>query len=138
MHSLTIPPTKEMIIPLEKRPIDVIVEWGRANIDRLLTLGFSLDQIILDPGIGFGKSIYQNIEILQKVVEFQKMGVKIMIGHSRKSYLSAFSARLAAHRDIETIAVSCFLAEKVDFLRVHNIEDHMHFLTVYKNFTQTI
>ena len=138
MHSLTIPPTKEMIIPLEKRPIDVIVEWGRANIDRLLTLGFSLDQIILDPGIGFGKSLYQNIEILQKVVEFQKMGVKIMIGHSRKSYLSAFSARLAAHRDIETIAVSCFLAEKVDFLRVHNIEDHMHFLTVYKNFTQTI
>ena len=104
----------------------------------MLTLGFSLDQIILDPGIGFGKSLYQNIEILQKVVEFQKMGVKIMIGHSRKSYLSAFSARLAAHRDIETIAVSCFLAEKVDFLRVHNIEDHMHFLTVYKNFAQKI
>jgi hypothetical protein len=37
-------------------------------------------------------------------------------------------------RDIETIAVSCFLAEKVDFLRVHNVEDHMHFLAVYKNF----
>ena len=61
-----------------------------------------------------------------------------MIGHSRKSYLSAFSAWPAAHRDIETIAVSCFLAEKVDFLRVHNIEDHIHFLTVYKNFAQKI
>jgi 2-amino-4-hydroxy-6-hydroxymethyldihydropteridine diphosphokinase/dihydropteroate synthase len=138
MHSLTIPPTKEMIIPLEKKPVDVIVEWGKVNIDRLLTLGFSLDQIILDPGIGFGKSTYQNIEILQKVVELQKLGVKIMIGHSRKSYLSAFTCRTAAQRDIETIAVSCFLAEKVDFLRVHNVEDHMNFLTVYKNFTQTI
>ena len=138
MHSLSIPPTKEVIIPLEKRPIDVIVEWGKAYIDRLLTLGFSLDQIILDPGIGFGKSIYQNIEILQKVVELQKLGVKIMIGHSRKSYLSAFTCRTAVHRDIETIAVSCFLAEKVDFLRVHNIEDHMHFLAVYKNFAQRI
>jgi 2-amino-4-hydroxy-6-hydroxymethyldihydropteridine diphosphokinase/dihydropteroate synthase len=138
MHSLTIPPTNEIIIPIEKRPTDVIVEWGKAYVDRLLTLGFSLDQIILDPGIGFGKSIYQNIEILQKVVDLQKLGVKIMIGHSRKSYLGAFSGRTATQRDIETIAVSCFLAEKVDFLRVHNVEDHMHFLTVYKNFTQTI
>jgi 2-amino-4-hydroxy-6-hydroxymethyldihydropteridine diphosphokinase/dihydropteroate synthase len=136
MHSLTIPPTKEIIIPIEKRPTDVIVEWGKAYVDRLLALGFSLDQIILDPGIGFGKSIYQNIEILQKVVDLQKLGVKIMIGHSRKSYFGAFSGRTAAQRDIETIAVSCFLAEKVDFLRVHNVEDHMHFLTVYKNFVQ--
>ena len=138
MHSLTIPPNKEIIIPIEKRPTDVIVEWGKAYVDRLLTLGFSLDQIILDPGIGFGKSIYQNIEILQKVVDLQKLGVKIMIGHSRKSYLGAFSGRTATQRDIETIAVSCFLAEKVDFLRVHNVEDHMHFLTVYKNFAQRI
>lgn len=138
MHSLTIPPTKEIIIPIEKRPMDVIVEWGKAYVDRLLALGFSLDQIILDPGIGFGKSTYQNIEILQKIDELQKLGVKIMIGHSRKSYLGAFSGRTAVHRDIETIAVSCFLAEKVDFLRVHNVEDHMHFLTVYKNFAKTI
>ena len=71
-------------------------------------------------------------------MDLQKLGVEIMIGHSRKSYLSAFSRRTAPHRDIETIAVSCFLAEKVDFLRVHNIEDHMHFLTVYKNFAQKI
>ncbi len=136
MHSLNVPPTKQMIIPLEKEPIDVIIEWGKFYVNRLLSLGFLPDQIILDPGIGFGKSIYQNIEILQKVEELKKLGTKIMIGHSRKSYLAAFSSVAAANRDIETIAVSCFLKDKVDFLRVHNVEDHMRFLAVNENFNK--
>lgn len=134
MHSLSIPPTKEIIIPLAKRPIDVIKEWGKLSVDRLLNLGFSLDQIVLDPGIGFGKSIYQNIEILQNTQELKDLGAKVMIGHSRKSYINAFSQTSAANRDIETIAISSALKGKVDFLRVHNVADHMRFLVVHENF----
>jgi 2-amino-4-hydroxy-6-hydroxymethyldihydropteridine diphosphokinase/dihydropteroate synthase len=134
MHSLSIPPTKKLIIPLEKRPIDVIKEWGKLSIDRLLSLGFSLDQIILDPGIGFGKSIYQNIEILRNAQELKELGAKVMIGHSRKSYINAFSQVNASDRDIETIAISSVLKGKVDFLRVHNVEDHMRFLVAHENF----
>ncbi len=138
MHSLSVPPLEEMIIPLEKRPMDVIKEWGKFSIDRLLGLGFSLDQIILDPGIGFGKSIHQNIEILRNVQELKELGAKVMIGHSRKSYINAFSQVDAANRDIETIAISSVIKGKVDFLRVHNVEDHMRFLVAHENFNSRV
>lgn len=134
MHSLSIPPTKEIIIPFERKAIETIKDWGKLSVDRLLKLGFLRDQIILDPGIGFGKSVYQNIEILREIRQLRILGVKIMVGHSRKSYISAFSQIDAANRDIETIAISAMLGEKVDFLRVHNVADHMRFLATYKNF----
>lgn len=134
MHSLGIPPTKELIISPQKKAINVIKDWGKKAIDRLISCGFSPDQIILDPGIGFGKSMYQSIEILQNIKELKDLGIKVMIGHSRKSYINAFSQAIAFNRDIETIAISSILKGKVDFLRVHNVEDHMKFLVAHEIF----
>jgi 2-amino-4-hydroxy-6-hydroxymethyldihydropteridine diphosphokinase/dihydropteroate synthase len=51
-----------------------------------------------------------------------------MFAHSRKSFISCFSNEIAAHRDIETLAISDFaVAQKMDYLRVHNVKDHMKF-----------
>jgi 2-amino-4-hydroxy-6-hydroxymethyldihydropteridine diphosphokinase / dihydropteroate synthase len=136
MHSLSIPPNQELILSLEHRPISLIKEWGKQSIKRLLNIGFSQENIILDPGIGFGKSSYQNIEILRYVQELRSLDVQIMVGHSRKSYIQAFSTVDAKNRDIETIATSLALKDKVDFLRVHNVRNHMRFFTTYQNFHQ--
>ncbi len=136
MHSLSIPPNQELILSLEHRPISLIKEWGKQSIERLLNIGFSQENIILDPGIGFGKSSYQNIEILRYVQELRSLDVQIMVGHSRKSYIQAFSTVDAKNRDIETIATSLALKDKVDFLRVHNVRNHMRFFTTYQNFHQ--
>ena len=126
MHSIGIPPNQDKIIPSNQRSINVIIEWGKYFIERLLKLGFSLESIILDPGIGFGKSAYQNIELLRCAAELKQLGALVMIGHSRKSYIQAFSSEVTANeRDIETIALSLALKDKVDFLRVHNVKDHM-------------
>ena len=126
MHSIGIPPNQDKIIPSNQRSINVIIEWGKYFIERLLKLGFSLESIILDPGIGFGKSAYQNIELLRCAAELKQLGALVMIGHSRKSYIQAFSSEVtASERDIETIALSLALKDKVDFLRVHNVKDHM-------------
>ncbi len=136
MHSLSIPPNQELILSLEHRPISLIKEWGKQSIERLLNIGFSQENIIIDPGIGFGKSSYQNIEILRYVQELRSLDVQIMVGHSRKSYIQAFSTVDAKNRDIETIATSLALKDKVDFLRVHNVRNHMRFFTTYQNFHQ--
>jgi 2-amino-4-hydroxy-6-hydroxymethyldihydropteridine diphosphokinase/dihydropteroate synthase len=126
MHSISIPPSKDRIIPSNQRPTEVIIEWGKYFIERLLKLGFSLESIILDPGIGFGKSAYQNIELLRYAAELKHLGALVMIGHSRKSYIQTFSSEAnASERDIETIALSLALKDKIDFLRVHNVKDHM-------------
>ncbi len=136
MHSLSIPPNQELILSLEHKPISLIKEWGEQSIEHLLNIGFSQEDIILDPGIGFGKSSYQNIEILRYVQELKSLGIQVMVGHSRKSYIQAFSLADAKNRDIETIATSLALKDKVDFLRVHNVKDHMRFFATYQNFQQ--
>ncbi|MBV2145589.1 dihydropteroate synthase [Wolbachia endosymbiont of Listronotus oregonensis] len=127
MHSLSIPPHRDNIIPSDIDPIDNINNWAERNINRLLALGFDQSSIIIDPGIGFGKSMYQNIQILRSIETLQNFGCKVLVGHSRKSFISSFSTEPVFNRDLETIALSSALHNKVDFLRVHNVRDHMRF-----------
>jgi dihydropteroate synthase len=90
--------------------------------------GFSKNNIIIDPGIGFGKSVYQNISLLKNIYHLKKFGCEVLIGHSRKSYVSSFSRSEAKERDLETIAISGMLAHQdVDYLRVHNVREHQRF-----------
>lgn len=129
MHSLSIPPQKDKVIPLEQSPSKFIAEWGKRSLDKLLSLGFKMNNIVLDPGIGFGKTAYQSLEILKNIEELKSLDASIMLGHSRKSYINSFASHLIpAQRDIETIAISLALQNKVDYLRVHNVKDHMRSL----------
>ncbi len=127
MHSLSIPPHRDNIIPDDTDPIDIINNWAEKSISRLLTLGFDQSSIIIDPGIGFGKSLYQNIWLLRNIEALQSFGCKVLVGHSRKSFISSFSTEPVFNRDLETIALSSALHNKVDFLRVHNVRGHMRF-----------
>ncbi len=101
-------------------------------IRKLKEIGFSDENIVLDSGIGFGKTTYQNLEILQRSNELKSLGIPIMIGHSRKGYINAFSNYPADARDIETIAISEIISQHVDYIRVHNVREHMRSLVVKK------
>lgn len=133
MHSLTVPPDSRITLPIICDPIEEILLWGEKKVDQLLKVGFNLEDIIIDPGIGFGKTIRQNFTIIRRVRELQKLGVKILIGHSRKSYISAFSRLLPADRDVETIAISNLIAKDVDYLRVHDVSNHMKALVAQQS-----
>lgn len=136
MHSLSIPASKDKILPHHEPPMNVLLDWAKWTQDRLLSLGFAPDSIILDPGIGFGKNPYQSIEVLRCFEALKNLGSPILIGHARKSFMSSFSKEQAKNRDIETLAVSEILAEKADYLRVHNVAEHMRFFvarSLFKN-----
>ncbi|HJD67110.1 MAG TPA: dihydropteroate synthase [Rickettsia endosymbiont of Bembidion lapponicum] len=128
MHSLTVPPQKQQCLDFDKSPIISLNIWAEQEIAKLEKCGFDRKDIIFDPGIGFGKSVYQNLHILQNIQEFKKLECEILVGHSRKSYISTFYNSIAKERDLETIAISKYLAENgVNYLRVHNVEDHQRF-----------
>lgn len=132
MHSITVPPEKNSILPQDCDPIEVILTWGEKIIKKLKKVGFSDENIIIDPGIGFGKTHYQNLEILQRAYELKILGVPIMIGHSRKGYVNSLTNYPADLRDIETIAISELIGGQVDYIRVHNVRDHMKFFVTRK------
>jgi len=126
MHSLSVPPRKGLELPPDCDPISVLLEWAEKRIAEIEKLGIARERIIFDPGIGFGKTPAQSWEIFRRAGEFQKLGTRILVGHSRKSFLSSLTPLTdlsPESRDFETIAITCSLAKSgVDFLRVHHIE----------------
>lgn len=126
MHALTIPPIPGQFL---KNSFEYLNNWFEKQLEYLTKIGFDLKNIILDPGIGFGKSSYQTGILINKMEQFRRFGCEILVGHSRKSYLNLLGKRSANERDIETLAASQILKNKIDYLRVHNVSIHQRFLT---------
>lgn len=135
MHSLTVPPSLAITLPLNENPIHTIKSWAEQKIYMLKNLGFEISKIIIDPGIGFGKTMDQNIMILKQLSILKTLDVQVLIGHSRKSYIQAFTKSTPVERDIETLAVSNMIQKDIDFIRVHDVLNHMKFF-VTKNTMQ--
>ena len=89
----------------------------------------NIQKIIIDPGIGFGKTKEDNLMILSRFQEFSTLGCPIMLGVSRKSFLGVMEDDNNL-KDTLTLAVSYpLMAAGVDYLRVHNIKLHKSLLT---------
>ncbi len=89
-----------------------------------LSKGIKSDNIIVDPGIGFGKTMAHNFEILKRHKELNTLGFPVMIGLSRKSLLNMPQA-LNEEKDIYTLALNSILInDGVDYIRVHNVGLH--------------
>ena len=118
MHSLSIPPKKTENIETGWATLDA---WCKKQIDLLTHCGFALNDIVLDPGFGFGKTPYTTGFLLKTIEHMRQWHCPIYIGHSRKSFYGLLGQREPQDRDIETLAVSQLLKTKVDYLRVHNV-----------------
>lgn len=123
MHNLGIPANKTHVIPFDQDATAVVLKWAQEKLKIMDAAGISRQRIIFDIGLGFGKTSEQSLQLLQNIASFKLLNVKLLVGHSRKSFLSLFTDIPAADRDIETLPVSLYLAEQnIDILRLHNID----------------
>jgi len=131
MHSLGVPPSASRILPAELRAEAAIACWANDKKVQLEQNGISLDRIIIDPGIGFGKSPEQSLAIIRNLDALRSLGVRVLLGHSRKSFLSIYTEKPFNRRDFETAILSVEAQRKgVDYLRVHCIESQATALRV--------
>ena len=102
--------------------IEEIYEYLSKSIDLAITAGIDKDKIIIDPGIGFGKTLEHNLLILKELEEFKKLKKPILIGTSRKSFIGKITGAEAGDRLMGT-AASCALAimNGANIIRVHNV-----------------
>jgi len=134
MHSLSVPADPANVLPEGSDPVKAVLEFVVALRGRLDAAGIASERVILDPGIGFGKTGAQSLELLRRVDELKACGFALLIGHSRKSFLREFTGGKPELRDAATLAVSLMLAKRhVDFLRVHAIGLHKAALNVAEN-----
>lgn len=128
MHHLGVPVSQSKLISLNEDPLTHVYQWAEKRISEL---DISHERLIFDIGIGYGKTAEQSLLLLKNIRMFKELGVRLLAGHSRKSFLSQFTQEPAANRDVETLAVSHYLAEQeVDYLRVHHINHHARALKV--------
>ena len=115
---------------------DVVGEICEYFAERLATLeqaGIAPERIVLDPGIGFGKTAQHNLEILSNISAFQALGRPVLIGHSRKRFLKKLIQREVDERLFGTVGVTLALARQhVDLVRVHDVAANRDALAAYQ------
>ncbi len=126
MHSLSVPADKKITFSTRQDPVQEIKIWLEKKLNALEKNGIHLKRVIFDPGIGFGKTAEQSLDILKNVESFMEYPVRLMAGPSRKSFMSVFSkAQKPFLRDFESLGISMELARKgVDIIRVHHASRH--------------
>ena len=123
MHSLGAPAKHKNLLSTKRDAVTQIIEWAENKLSDLAAFGISSNRIIVDPGIGFGKSPPQSWSILRNIRKLKGLGVPIMVGHSRKSFLSWVTRLPPSERDFETAVLSIALASlDTEYLRVHSPE----------------
>ena len=96
----------------------------RQSVEQALAAGVARDKIILDPGIGFGKTAEHNLEILRRLPEFQSLGLPLLLGTSRKSTIGQVLDLPVEERLAGTAAtVALSIAGGADIVRVHDVRE---------------
>lgn len=122
MHNLGIPANPKNVLALDVDAVNVVFRWGQEQLEKIIKAGVSRERLIFDVGIGFGKTAQQSLDIIKNISRFHALGIPLLVGHSRKSFLNLFTELPFVERDIETAVFSNFLAtQKVDYLRVHEV-----------------
>lgn len=105
---------------------DVVGEVGNFFADRIAALaaaGLSAECIALDPGIGFGKTLEHNLELLAKLGSFARFERPVCLGVSRKGFIGTICGRPVEDRLAGSLAVACFAADRGEahLFRVHDV-----------------
>lgn len=114
--------------------ISEIINWFESQINVLIKRGIKEKQIILDPGIGFGKTVADNVEIVQNIPRFKALGFRLLFGVSRKSFLSKILSKSPAELLPATLAVNTLLIHsRVDIIRAHDVREHREIIDLLKH-----
>ncbi len=138
MHRLTKPDSDRWSTEHDSRRtyhdvVHDVRDWLGARIDAVVRAGMSRERIAIDPGLGFGKDVQQNLALIERLDEFAELGVPVLVGASRKSFLGAITAETdPARRDPASVAAALVAASNgAAILRVHAVRDHGQALAMW-------
>ena len=130
MHMLGEPRTMQSD-PRYDDVVDDVKAFLAQRLQFALAQGIAAERIWLDPGIGFGKTVEHNLELLRRLDELLELGRPIVIGTSRKSFIGRITGREAHERVPGTIATNVLaLARGASIFRVHDVAEARDALAV--------
>ncbi|MGI9538128.1 MAG: dihydropteroate synthase [Desulfocapsaceae bacterium] len=103
--------------------VEEVFSFFSERLDRIAAAGIDLNRVTIDPGIGFGKKLKHNLQLLNHLERLSELGRPVLLGHSRKRFLGDLTGLEADQRDGITSVVSALSLEKnVSIFRVHDVE----------------
>jgi 2-amino-4-hydroxy-6-hydroxymethyldihydropteridine diphosphokinase/dihydropteroate synthase len=125
MHNLGLPADKARTLPPGEDPTAAVERWLEQRLTEWRRAGLDPRRIVFDPGVGFGKNALQSLRLMRDVRRFERFGLRVLVGHSRKSFMHHVTAAGRSERDLFTIGASLRLCDAgVDILRVHDVAAH--------------
>jgi dihydropteroate synthase len=113
--------------------ISEIISYLNTRIDFVISKGINRKKIIIDPGIGFGKSVENNFEIINNLNQFTKLGYPVLLGASRKSFIGITLDDSEDDRIEGSLAANVIGLQKgVSVFRVHDVDQTRKALTIAK------
>ena len=133
MHMHRDPQTMQ-VAPMAGDVLAPVADFLRERAQALTTLGVAPTRIVLDPGIGFGKTVEQNFSLLARQRELLALGFPLLAGWSRKSSLGAVTGReLPAERVAASVAAALLAVERgARVVRVHDVAATVDALRVWR------
>ena len=132
-HSLGTPENMQKN-PSYKNELLDIYDFFEKKIQFLRSIGIKHNNIIIDPGIGFGKNLKHNMNLIRNISIFHTLGFPILVGNSRKKFIKELSGKNdTKNRTGGTVASSIYLMmQGVQILRVHEVNEILQGLKVFK------
>jgi dihydropteroate synthase len=111
-----------------------VFDWLRERRDVAIAAGIAQERILLDPGIGFGKSLADNLALINALPLFHALGCPLLVGASRKRMIGALSAEAPAHKRLGgSIALAVAMMEAgVQIIRVHDVAETVQAMHVWR------
>ena len=132
MHSRGTPKTMQEN-PFYNDTIGEIREELSLFAARAVEQGINKERIILDPGIGFGKRLQDNLLILKHLEDLRALGYPLLLGVSRKSFIGALTGAAVEDRLAGSLAATCFaLFKGTEILRVHDVKETVQAVKIFQ------
>jgi dihydropteroate synthase len=111
-----------------------VFDWLAQRRDAAIAAGIPRDKIVLDPGIGFGKSVADNLALMNALPLFHALGQPLLVGVSRKRMIGALSGEAPAHQRLggSIMLATRALEAGVQLLRVHDVPETVQALRVWR------
>ena len=127
-------PENMQIKPSYKNELLDIYDFFEEKIKFLRSVGINHNNIIIDPGIGFGKNLKHNMNIINNISIFHTLGFPILVGNSRKKFIKEISGKNDTEKRIGgTVASSIYLMmQGVQILRIHDVNETKQAIKVFR------
>ena len=132
MHMHGEPQTMQAL-PMHGSSIQPVAEFLKAHAQGLQALGVAHERIALDPGVGFGKTVAQNFELLAHQDLLLALGYPLLVGWSRKSSIGAVTGCAVGERMVPSVAAALLAVERgAHVVRVHDVAQTVQALQVWQ------